>query len=152
MTSTLNRSSTSRATSDKRYKDNLTLIDDPIDKINKIGGYTFDWNKDSEYTGSDVGVVAQEVEQVLPEVVKTRDNGDKAVNYEKIVPLLIECIKSQDRTIKSMKNQSKSQIVNTILKEKENQKKILEMEKEVSRLNTKIHKITSLLKGLSVGE
>ena len=140
------------ATSDSRFKDNLTLITDPIEKIKSISGYTFDWNDSSEYTGSDVGVVAQEVEQVLPEVVKTRDNGDKAVNYEKIVPLLIECIKSQDRTITSMKNQSSSHIDHTILKEKENQTKIMKMEKEVSRLHGEIHKITSLLEGWVKGE
>jgi len=50
-----------------------------------------------------VGVVAQEVEQVLPEVVKTRDNGDKAVNYEKMIPLLIECIKDQQKQIDEWK-------------------------------------------------
>ena len=55
-----------------------------------------------------MGVVAQEVEQVLPEVVKTRDNGDKAVNYEKMIPLLIECIKDQQKQIDELKR-----IINT---------------------------------------
>lgn len=91
------------ATSDKRLKDNVTPILDPIDKINKIGGYTFDWNDKSQFTGHDVGVLAQEVEEILPEVVTTRDDGHKAVKYEKMIPLLIECIKSQQKQIDELK-------------------------------------------------
>jgi hypothetical protein len=50
-----------------------------------------------------VGVIAQEIEEVLPEVVTTRDNGYKAVKYEKIVPLLIEAIKEQSKQINELK-------------------------------------------------
>jgi len=93
-------------TSDKMFKDNLTLINSPLEKINKIGGYTFEWNdKQESYDKGtqDVGVVAQEIEEVLPEVVTTRDNGSKAVKYEKIVPLLIEGIKEQQKQIDELK-------------------------------------------------
>ena len=45
--------------------------------------------------GHDIGVIAQEIELVLPEVVTTRNNGSKAVKYDKIVPLLIQAIKEQ---------------------------------------------------------
>lgn len=82
------------STSDKNLKDNIQNITAPLDKISKINGVTFDWNsKQDIYTGSDVGVIAQEIEEVLPSIVTTRGNGYKAVNYEKIVPLLIEAIK-----------------------------------------------------------
>ena len=54
-------------------------------------------------TGHDVGVIAQEIEEVLPEVVQTRDNGYKAVKYEKIVPLLIEAIKELKQEIEELK-------------------------------------------------
>ena len=82
------------STSDKNLKDNIKNIASPLDKISKINGVTFDWNsKQDIYTGSDVGVIAQEIEEVLPSIVTTRENGYKAVNYEKIVPLLIESIK-----------------------------------------------------------
>ena len=92
------------ASSDERLKDNIKPIEDPISKILEIGGYTFDWNdKQSTYTGSDVGVIAQEVEKVIPEVVETRDNGYKAVKYEKIVPLLIEAIKELKAEIEELK-------------------------------------------------
>ena len=91
--------------SDKRLKDNVTPISNPIKKILQIGGYTFDWNeKQDTYKGHDVGVIAQEIEKVLPEVVETRENGYKAVKYQKIVPLLIEAIKDQQKQIDELKN------------------------------------------------
>ena len=90
--------------SDKRLKDNVTPISNPIKKILQIGGYTFDWNeKQDTYKGHDIGVIAQEVEKVLPEVVETRENGYKAVKYQKMVPLLIEAIKDQQKQIDELK-------------------------------------------------
>jgi hypothetical protein len=50
--------------------------------------------------------MAQEIEEVLPEVVITRDNGYKAVKYEKIVPLLIQCIKELKDEIRDLKSQN----------------------------------------------
>jgi hypothetical protein len=58
-----------------------------------------------ENEGHDVGVIAQEVEKVMPEIVTTRDNGYKAVKYEKIVPLLIEAIKELSNEVKELKSQ-----------------------------------------------
>ena len=87
--------------SDKRLKDNIIQIGSPLDKINKIGGYEFDWNENQQiYYGHDVGVIAQEIEEVIPEAVKDRDGGYKGVQYEKIIPLLIEGIKELDKKIK----------------------------------------------------
>ena len=51
-----------------------------------------------------LGVIAQEIEEVLPEVTTTRDNGYKAVKYEKIVPLLIECMKAQQTHIQQLED------------------------------------------------
>jgi hypothetical protein len=97
--------------SDKRLKDNIVKIENPIEKIKKIGGYNFEWNKlGKENTinkGNDVGVIAQEIEEILPEATTTRDNGYKAVQYEKIVPLLIECIKEQQNMIEELQGQIK---------------------------------------------
>jgi len=96
---------TAFATSDKRLKNNLEKINDPLDKLNKINGYTFDWiEKEGIHSnkGHDIGVIAQEIEEVLPEVVVTRENGYKAVRYEKIVPLLIETIKEQQKQINKL--------------------------------------------------
>ena len=90
--------------SDERLKDNITPLSDAINKINQIGGYEFDWNSDSSHSGHDVGVIAQEIEKVLPEVVTTRDNGYKAVRYEKIVALLIQAVKEQQSQIDELKS------------------------------------------------
>ena len=92
------------SSSDKRLKDNITPIPNALDKVSAIGGYEFDWNDNQEtYEGHDVGVIAQEVEEVMPEVVTTREDGYKAVKYEKMVPLLIEAIKEQQKQIDELK-------------------------------------------------
>ena len=86
--------------SDERLKDNIKPITEPLWKVSQIGGYTFDWNeKQDTYKGHDVGVVAQEIHKVLPEVVAERSNGYLGVKYEKIVPLLIESIKELNKKI-----------------------------------------------------
>lgn len=90
--------------SDARLKDNITPIKGSLGKLKSIGGYEFDWNTQSEHTGHDIGVIAQEIEYILPELVVTRDNGYKAVRYEKIVALLIEAIKEQQLQIDELKS------------------------------------------------
>jgi hypothetical protein len=90
--------------SDKRLKDNIQPITEPLWKVSQIGGYTFDWNdKQDTYEGHDVGVVAQEIHKVLPEVVAERSNGYLGVKYEKIVPLLIESIKELKKEVDEIK-------------------------------------------------
>ena len=71
----------------------IKFIENSIAKILSISGNTFDWNDKSNKSGHDVGLIAQEIEQVLPEAVVTRDNGYLAVDYHKVVPLLVEAIK-----------------------------------------------------------
>lgn len=92
------------SSSDKRLKDNIKPIENPIGKILKIGGYTFDWNNNQDtHTGHDIGVIADEIEAVLPEIVVTRENGYKAVKYDRIVALLIEVVKDQQAQIDELK-------------------------------------------------
>jgi len=95
------------SSSDRRFKNNIKAIEKPLDKINKISGNTFDWNEENKiehgYEGNDVGVIAQEIEEVLPQLVQTRENGYKAVKYDKLVALLIEGIKEQQIQINDMK-------------------------------------------------
>ena len=97
------------ASSDERYKDNIIPIRNPNEKIKQIGGYTFDWNDKHEvFKGKkDIGVVAQEIEKVLPEIVETRDNGFKAVKYEKIVALLIESNKELIKRVEELESKVK---------------------------------------------
>ena len=96
--------------SDIGLKKNLATISDPIDKISQLNGYSYEWNETAEElyagakTGTEYGVVAQEVEQVLPEAVETRPTGYKAVNYNQLVPLLIECIKDLSARVKQLED------------------------------------------------
>ena len=81
-------------TSDSNLKTNIKPIDDPLEKVLSLHGYTFDWNEESGKQGSETGVIAQEVEALgLPGLVTTRSNGYLAVNYEKLVPVLLGSIR-----------------------------------------------------------
>ena len=94
------------STSDKNFKENITPIPNAIDKIRKISGNTYDWKAELKdihgFEGNDVGVIAQEIEEVLPQLVTTRETGYKAVKYDKIVALLIEGIKEQQQHIDNL--------------------------------------------------
>ena len=94
------------SSSDIRFKENIKPIENALDKISKISGNTYDWKEENKiehgYEGNDVGVIAQEIEAVLPQLVQNRDNGYKAVKYDKLVALLIEGIKEQQTQIHSL--------------------------------------------------
>ena len=93
--------------SDERLKTNIKPIDDPLAKVISIGGYTFDWTEESDKEGSSTGVIAQEIEKLgLPDLVTTRKKtGYKAVDYEKLVPLLIEAIKELNTKVDDLQQQ-----------------------------------------------
>ena len=92
--------------SDERLKDNIKPIEGALHKVSQISGNTFDWNEEKQdiYKGKDYGVIAQEIKEVMPELVDTRDNGYLAVKYDKIVPLLIESIKELKKEIEELKS------------------------------------------------
>ena len=80
--------------SDINLKTNVKSIQDPLEKVFQIRGVTFDWKSSHK---SSAGVIAQEVEKVLPELVT--DNGTKTVNYNGLIGLLIETVKNQQAQI-----------------------------------------------------
>ena len=86
-------------TSDSRLKENVVPITSALSKIDSINGVEFDWNASeaglnySHLGGHDVGVIAQDLQEILPEAVKERDDGYLAVDYGRVVPLLIQAIK-----------------------------------------------------------
>ena len=93
------------ASSDERLKENLEPIGSATEKVGQLTGYTFDWipmEGIHVHSGRDVGVIAQEVEKVLPEIVEERGNGYKAVKYEKLTALLIQAVNEQQETIKEL--------------------------------------------------
>ena len=92
--------------SDKRLKTNILPIESALDKIDKLGGYTFDWIPTEEVhsnEGTDIGVIAQEIEEQFPELVTTRENGYKAVKYDKLVAVLLQGIKELRQEIRDCK-------------------------------------------------
>jgi hypothetical protein len=88
-------------TSDVRYKKDIQQIADPLSTIQSLRGVTFTWCADER---RDIGMIAQEVECVLPELVSQRYDGTKSIAYSHIVGLLIEAVKEQQRTIDDLKN------------------------------------------------
>jgi hypothetical protein len=98
--------------SDINLKENIVKIDNALDKITAIRGVYFDWSdehiknrggEDGYFVQKhDVGIIAQEVEKVLPEVVKDRSDGTKAVDYHKMIALLIEGVKEQQVKIEAL--------------------------------------------------
>jgi hypothetical protein len=85
--------------SDRRLKENITPIENALDKVSRLGGYTFDWNELSHKEGTEIGVIAQEIEAEFPELVTDRENGYKAVRYDKIVAVLISAINELNEKI-----------------------------------------------------
>jgi hypothetical protein len=93
-------------TSDQRLKTNLQRIDNAIDKVGQLEGITFNWNELADGKNMSVreaGLLAQQVNSVLPEAVTTRPDGYMAVQYEKTIPLLIEAIKELKAEIEQLK-------------------------------------------------
>jgi hypothetical protein len=87
--------------SDERLKENIYPIDNALSRVGQIEGVYFDWKAGGE---RQVGVIAQQVEKVLPEVVSEDKNSYLSVDYSKIVPLLIEAINEQNSIIKDLED------------------------------------------------
>ena len=97
------------SSSDKRLKDDITLIDEPLSKVMSLDAIEFNWNDNqSTYTGHDIGLVAQQVEEVAPEIVETRKDGYKAIKYEKVNALLVGAIQEQQKKIEFLEKRLES--------------------------------------------
>ena len=89
---------------DRRLKDNILPISNAIEKVKQISGVEFDWNENqTTHSGHDIGVIAQEIEEVFPSLVRENDNGYKQVRYEKLISVLIEAIKELKVEIDQLK-------------------------------------------------
>ena len=86
--------------SDINFKDNIVPLAGSLDIIKQLNGYSFDWKDGS---GSSYGVIAQEVEKIIPNAV-TQGKDQKSVNYAAIVPFLIEAVKKQQATIELLES------------------------------------------------
>lgn len=97
-TGNLTAGGTITANSDQSLKENIITITDALGKVNSLRGVEYDR---IDYKSHQIGLIAQEVEKVLPDVVFTNpDDGLKSVAYSNVVAVLIEAIKEQDKKIK----------------------------------------------------
>lgn len=88
--------------SDLRLKDNIAPLTGALNKVKALEGVSFNWKKNDQ---AEIGLVAQDVEVVVPELVVTGNDGLKAVKYGNVVALLIEAVKEQQAEIDSLKAQ-----------------------------------------------
>ena len=87
--------------SDARLKENITPLANSLEKIKNLEGVSFDWRSNGK---SEIGLIAQDVEKVVPELVVTNPSTDmKAVKYGNVVALLVEAVKAQQIEIDNLK-------------------------------------------------
>jgi len=90
--------------SDIRLKENFESIGNALDLVKQLNSFYYTWKKDA---GTDkprkLGFIAQEVEKVIPELVKTDSEGMKSVDYVSVVPVLVEALKHQQKQIDELK-------------------------------------------------
>lgn len=95
--------------SDARFKEEIKPVADPLAKVLQLNGVSYKWKtvrfKEKGFPeGRHFGVIAQDIEKVVPEVVKTAPDGMKSVAYTELIPILIEAIKAQQAQIEQLKS------------------------------------------------
>ena len=93
--------------SDARLKDNITSLNHSLEKLQRLNGYHYQW-KENESAEVETGLLAQEVQEVLPELVKENSDGSLGVNYSGLIPHLIEGLKQQQEQIEALKKEIES--------------------------------------------
>jgi hypothetical protein len=94
-------------TSDQRFKQNIQSIQNPINLINQLNPVSYDWihKQTLSKNHQEIGFLAQELEKIIPHVVKTDQNGYKSVAYGNLTSLLVAGMKEQQTTIQNLQNQ-----------------------------------------------
>jgi len=109
-------------TSDRRLKENIEPLIVSMDDVFKLQGVSFDWKEDQYSRGKQIGFIAQEVREIFPDVVKIGDDGIHSMNYQGLIPVMIEALKELQQA---------------------QDEKIMELE---IKLNAKIRELEELLK------
>jgi len=125
--------------SDKRFKENISIIDSALLKLHQLNGVTYTMKEEFKSKGFEdrvqIGVIAQEVEAIYPQLVKTNpETGYKGVDYSKFTPILIEAIKELDKQVQNLKSENNS------LKSQLDERDVME-----KRLQSQIDKINQSL-------
>ena len=91
--------------SDITLKKNINNLKNSLEKVNSLRGVSFDWKAESKSQFKDnIGFIAQEVEEIIPELVSEGSDGIKSVNYISMVSILTEAIKEQQKMIQELQN------------------------------------------------
>ena len=94
--------------SDITLKENIKPIEKALDKVEKLQGVTFDWKESDSILNikEDIGFIAQDVQKVLPELVRENENGKLSLRHQGIIPVLLEAIKELSDKVKALENGS----------------------------------------------
>lgn len=121
--------------SDRRLKTNIQQLNNALSRVEQLNGYTYNWKEELKKDAqTQIGLIAQEVEAIFPEVVNTDESGIKSVAYQNLVPVLIEALKEQQKQINELKS------IN------------LKYESKVDILETKLDQIMNKLNTLNLTE
>jgi hypothetical protein len=90
-------------TSDARLKKNITALENPMDALSQLHGYQYQWKEEWRGSQAQTGLLAQEVEQVIPALVREDTQGIKSVNYTGLIPYLVEAVKVLDSQNKELR-------------------------------------------------
>jgi hypothetical protein len=127
----INISGTLTQSSDERLKKDIKTIDGALNKTLDLRGVSYTWKDDAENENPQIGVIAQELEEIFPELVRTDENGMKSVNYAQMTAILIEAVKELNTLVEDLKSENK---VLTAKVEKQDQleQRIAQIEKILS--------------------
>jgi hypothetical protein len=141
--------------SDVRYKKNIQTLSYALDKVTRLRGVEFDW-RNGEFQNKtfskdhQIGFIAQEVEDVIPELVKTDSDGYKAVSYSNVTALLVEAIKDQQKIIIAQENElrtmkTKLAEIELILNKLPGVQTIRNTEPSLQKTNVKIQNVNQIV-------
>jgi len=88
--------------SDRRFKEEIQSIENPVQRVSLLRGVSFDWRQDKRH---DYGFIAQEIQGQIPEIVHQDKRGFLSVDYVKVLPFLVEALKKQQQEIEELKNE-----------------------------------------------
>ncbi len=95
-------------TSDRRLKKNIQDLASPLENTLQMRGVSYQWKDENKSQRNQIGVIAQEVEEIYPEFVFTNDKGMKAVNYAQMTAVLIEAIKELNAKVEKLESENTS--------------------------------------------
>ena len=136
-TLSIDGSGTLSLSSDKRLKENIKLLSNTVQKLDELGGYNYNYKAD-EKKKTQIGVIAQELRKVFPELVNEDSRGFLMVNYQGLIPVLIQALKEQQATINQLNERVASQ-----------ESKLSAIQKDNEEMKSDLDFIKKMLKGNS---